>query len=245
MTGRLCVGTSGFAYPEWRPEFYPADLKNDAMLGYYAGRLSSVEINYTFYREPSAKTIALWGERTPPDFTFALKANRKITHDARLKDVDEVLDRFLQSASRLGSRLGPVLFQCPPSLKYDADLLDAFLARLPAGDIPGAGKYRFAMEFRNATWDDDEVRKKLQSNGVSWCVADTDEADAPMVRTARDFVYFRLRKLAYDDERLSTWAKEVAGLLNDGSDAYVYFKHEDTASGAMYALRFRELVETA
>ncbi|MFN2642625.1 MAG: DUF72 domain-containing protein [Actinomycetota bacterium] len=245
MSGRLFVGTSGFAYTEWRPEFYPQDLKNDGMLSYYAERLLSVEINYTFYREPSAKTVAQWVERTPEQFNFALKANRKITHTARLADVDEVLDRFLRSASQLGPRLGPILFQLPPTLKYRAELLDGFLARLPAGDMPGAGLYRFAMEFRNATWDCNEVRDKLTANNVSWCVADTDEQDAMMVRTAPQFAYFRLRKLSYDDETLAKWSKEVASLLRDGADAYVYFKHEDTASGVMYAFRFRELVAAA
>lgn len=242
MSGKLYVGTSGFAYPEWKPDFYPADLKNDAMLSYYAERLPSVEINYTFYREPAQKTIDMWSQRTHENFSFALKANRKITHDRRLGDVDEILDRFLANASRLGSRLGPILFQTPPSLKYSAELLDGFLARLPAGDMPGAGRFRFAMEFRNATWESDEVYDKLAANGVSWCVSDTDERDAPMRVTAKDFAYLRLRKLNYDEDGLKKWAAEVSALLEDGGDAYVYFKHEDTASGVLFALQFRELI---
>ncbi len=242
MSGRLYVGTSGFAYKEWKPEFYPADLKNDAMLSYYAERLPSVEINYTYYREPAQKTIDTWTSRTPGDFMFALKANKKITHDRRLGDVDEVLERFLTTVRALGERLGPILFQCPPSLKYDAALLDAFLARLPAGDMPGAGAYRFAMEFRNATWEDDEVYDKLAANNVAWCVSDTDERDAPMQRTSKEFAYLRLRKLEYDDEALKRWATRARELLDDGADAFVYFKHEDTASGVLFALKFRELV---
>jgi uncharacterized protein YecE (DUF72 family) len=244
MSGKLYVGTSGFAYKEWKPEFYPADLKSDAMLAYYAERLPSVEINYTFYREPAQKTIDTWAGQTRQDFAFALKANRKITHDRRLGDVDEVLDRFLRTVEKLGSRLGPILFQCPPTLKYDAALLDAFLARLPAGDMPGAGNFRFAMEFRSSTWEDDEVYDKLASNNVAWCVSDTDERDTPMRRTSKEFAYLRLRKLEYDDDRLKRWAGCVNELLQDGGDAYVYFKHEDTASGVLFAQKFREIVGT-
>lgn len=242
MSGQLFVGTSGFAYPEWKPEFYPADLKNDAMLGYFSERLPSVEINYTFYREPSQKTIETWSSRTPESFKFALKANRKITHERRLGDVDDVLSRFLTTAERLGSRLGPILFQCPPSLKYDSALLDAFLARLPGGDMPGAGSFKFAMEFRNVTWESNEVYEKLGAGGVAWCVSDSDERDAPMRRTAKDFAYLRLRKLDYGDDALKKWAGEVSALLDDGADVFVYFKHEDTASGALFAMKFREMV---
>lgn len=240
MRGTLFVGTSGFAYPEWKPEFYPSDLRNDDMLSYYASRLPSVEINYTFYREPSQKTIAQWAERTPPEFAFAWKANRKITHDRRLGDVDDVLERFLDSAARLGERLGPVLFQCPPTLRYDEALLDAFLARLPGGDMPNA--CRCAMEFRHESWETDGVRERLAANGVAWCVSDTDERDAAMVRTAKDFVYLRLRKLSYSDDALAEWSRRIREALEDGADTHVYFKHEDTASGALYALRLRELL---
>lgn len=243
MAGSLFVGTSGFAYPEWRPDFYPADLKNDDMLGFYASKLTSVEINYTFYREPSPKTIQKWAAQTPGDFTFTLKANRKITHERRLGDVDDVLERFVDSARMLGPRLGTILFQTPPTLRYDAEVLDAFLARLPGGDMPNA--CRFAMEFRHASFDSDEVRDKLRANDVAWCVSDTDEQDAPMTRTANDFVYLRLRKIVYDDDAFKGWSVLIREAMDDGSDAFVYFKHEDTASGAMYASRMRELLADA
>jgi uncharacterized protein YecE (DUF72 family) len=234
------VGTSGFAYTEWKPDFYPADLKNDAMLTYYASRLPSVEINYTFYREPADTTIAGWVDRTPEDFRFALKANRKITHRQRLNDTDEILDRFLSSARRLGARLGPLLFQCPPTLRYDPETLTGFVARLPGGEMPNL--CRAAMEFRHPSFDAPEVRELLAANDVAWCVADTDDRDASLSRTSKSFVYLRLRKVAYDDDALKRWAEDVREVLDDGADAYVYFKHEDTAAGAMYALAFRDLV---
>jgi uncharacterized protein YecE (DUF72 family) len=239
VSGRLFAGTSGFAYPEWKPEFYPAELRNDDMLPYYASKLSSVEINYTFYREPSAKTIEKWAAQTPAEFTFTLKANRKITHVRRLGDTDDVMERFLDAARPLGSRLGTILFQLPPTMRYDAGVLDAFLARIPGGDMPNA--CRAAMEFRHPSFDSEEVRAKLRANDVAWCVSDTDEHDAPMSRTAA-FVYLRLRKLVYDDEALKRWAERIGAAMSDGADAFVYFKHEDTASGALYALRLRELL---
>ncbi|MGZ6548568.1 MAG: DUF72 domain-containing protein, partial [Actinomycetota bacterium] len=146
MRGKLFVGTSGFAYKEWKPEFYPDDLKAADMLSFYSRRFNSVEINNTFYRMPTEKQTATWAEQTPEDFTFTLKAPQKITHIARLRDVDENLEFFLNTARAMGSRLGCILFQCPPSLKYDAGLLGSFLALLPGQP------FRFAMEFRHDSW---------------------------------------------------------------------------------------------
>lgn len=236
--GRLYVGTSGFAYAEWKPEFYPADLKSKDFLSYYARHFPSVEINATFYRAPNEKTLNAWVEQTPEGFRFTLKASRRITHDGRLRDVDDVLEYFLRTAKTLGPRLGAILFQCPPSLRYDPAVLDSFLARLPGGE-----EFRFAMEFRHRSWEADEVRDKLAGNGVAWCVADTDERDAPMVRTADRFAYLRLRKLDYDDRALGEWAGHLRALLDGGADAYVYFKHEDEPTGPLYALRLRETLE--
>jgi uncharacterized protein YecE (DUF72 family) len=210
------------------------------MLDFYASRLPSVEINYTFYREPAQKTVDGWVARTPNDFRFALKANRKITHTKRLVGVDDVLQRFLDSVRPLGERLGPILYQTPPTLPYDARVLDAFLARLPAGDMPNPRLA--AMEFRHESFDTRQCREKLAANGVAWCVADTDERDATMIRTSERFVYIRLRKLTYEDDALKRWAEAIGAVLDDGADAYVFFKHEDTAAGAMYALTLKEML---
>lgn len=237
MSGHLYLGTSGFAYKEWKPEFYPADLKNGDMLRYYSERFSSVEMNNTFYRTPTEKLLRQWTEQTPESFVFTLKAPQKITHFARLRDPEENLSYFLGAARALDKRLGCILFQCPPSLPYDADLLDHFLAALPGEP------FRFAMEFRHQSWQSDEVKEKLAANNVAWCVADTDESRAPMVRTLESFVYLRLRGLEYTEEDLGAWAKETIAVLKNSGDAYVYFKHEDDPSGIRFAQRFRELVE--
>jgi uncharacterized protein YecE (DUF72 family) len=237
MRGRLLVGTSGFSYTEWKPEFYPADLKAAGMLAYYSRRFPSVEINNTFYRAPTEKVLRQWTEQTPEDFVFTLKAPQRITHVARLHDVEETLGYFLRTAKVLDRRLGCILFQCPPSLRSDLGLLDGFLAALPGEP------FRFAMEFRHESWAADDAREKLAANGVAWCVADTDERAAPMVRTSDRFVYLRLRGLNYTEDDLKAWAEEARSALESGVDAYVYFKHEDDPSGVRFGLRFRELVE--
>jgi uncharacterized protein YecE (DUF72 family) len=236
MRGRLFVGTSGFAYREWKPEFYPADLKAADMLSFYSRRFNSVEINNTFYRAPTEKVLTTWSEQTPEEFVFTLKAPQKITHIARLRDVEEHVDHFLRNARAMNTRLGCILFQCPPTLKYDKDLLDPFLALLPGQP------FRFAMEFRHDSWTD--AKDQLAANNVAWCVADTDEKKAPLVQTSAAFIYLRLRGLNYSDEDIQAWAKETSAVLDAGSDAYVYFKHEDDPSGVRYGLRFRELIET-
>ena len=236
MPGRLFVGTSGFAYKEWKPEFYPADLKAGDMLSFYSRRFNSVEINNTFYKMPTEKVLAQWREQTPEDFSFTLKAPQRITHFARLKNVDETLDFFLRtSRDAMGARLGMILFQCPPNLRYDKDLLDSFIALLPGQP------FRFTMEFRHDSWSD--AQEQLANNNVAWCVADTDENKAPLVQTSEAFVYLRLRGLNYTDEDIQAWAAETRGMLDKGADGYVYFKHEDDPSGVRYGLRFRQLLQ--
>src|SRR5437867_543117 len=171
MGGTLYLGTSGFAYPEWKGDFYPADIRSDAMLGYYARQFSSVEINYTFQRNPSEKSVARWIADTPERFAFSPKAHRRITHDRRLGEgAEEPLGVFLRSISPLGPRLGAVLFQCPPTFKADLARLRDFLSLLPEGG-------RYAFEFRHETWNDESVKQALAERGAAWCAADTDEAD--------------------------------------------------------------------
>ena len=238
MRGTLYVGTSGFAYREWKPEFYPADLKAADMLSFYSRRFNSVEVNNTFYKMPTEKVLAQWREQTPDNFSFTLKAPQRITHFARLKNVDENLDFFLRTAREaMDQRLGTILFQCPPTLRYDKDLLDSFLALLPGQP------FRFAMEFRHESWDG--AKQQLENNNVAWCVADTDDKKAPLVQTSEQFVYLRLRGLNYTDDDIQAWAKETTTVLQAGADGYVYFKHEDDPSGVRYGLRFQELVEAS
>lgn len=235
--GRLLVGTSGFSYKEWKPDFYPAELKNADMLRYYAERLPSVEINNTFYRMPGEKLLRGWMEETPGSFVFTLKAPQRITHVAKLANTAELLDHFLSTARVLGSKLGTILFQCPPYLRYRAELLDGFLAALPESGM------RFAMEFRHPSWSEGEAMKKLAARAVAWCTVDGEEGSPALEQTA-DFVYVRLRKPAYDEQALTRWAGELRAVLDGGADAYVYFKHEDDPGGVRYALRLQEMVGT-
>ncbi len=236
MPGRLFLGTSGFAYPEWKGDFYPADIRSDAMLSFYAQRFPSVEINYTFQRNPSEKTLAKWIADTPESFVFSLKANRAITHNRRLKpDAAEPLAEFLTAIAPLGARAGAVLFQCPPTFKADVPRLREFL-----GLLPDTG--RFAFEFRHESCRNDDVFAALSERGAAWCVADTDDYEAPFVRTAPGFAYLRLRKTFYDDETLARWAKDIGETLADGLDVYCYLKHEEEGRGVHFARTLAELV---
>src|SRR5262249_23830264 len=177
----VLIGTSGYNYPEWRGTFYPAGFPTSKMLHYYAERFSTVEINYTFYRMPSAKTLAGWDADTPDSFCFALKAPQRITHFARLKDVDEPLRYFVDTARQLGPKLGPNLFQLPTNFKQDLGRLEDLMARLPTG-------LRYAFEFRHPSWLDEAVYARLERTNAALCIADTGEATTPMIASA-DFGY--------------------------------------------------------
>src|SRR5256885_1285071 len=199
---RILVGTSGYSYKEWKGTFYPEDLPADQMLRYYASRFKTVEINNTFYRMPSEKVLLGWASEVAEGFTFVLKASRRITHDKRLTDVGEEVSYFLKTASVLGEGLGPTLFQLPPNLKKDVPRLQAFLGLLPR-------RWRAALEFRHASWFDDEVYEVLRSRDAALCVADTgEEGDAPFVSTAT-WGYFRLRRVQYHEADLAAWAERI------------------------------------
>ena len=229
---RVWAGTSGYSYKEWKGNFYPEDLDNDEMLGFYAGELPAVEINNTFYRMPTDKLLATWAEQVPPDFRFAIKASRRITHKKCLKDAEEETEYLTRTVSTLGDRLGEILFQLPPYLKKGVDRLEGFLAQLPKGT-------RAAFEFRHPSWYEDEVFEKLGAAGAALCIAEAGgEADAPNVATA-DWGYLRLRRTDYSDEDLAAWAERVRS--HPWSDAFVFFKHEDEAAGPAFAKRFLEL----
>jgi len=226
---QLYTGTSGFAYPSWKPRFYPAGMPDKKFLEHYASRLNCVEINYTFRRLPAGTTLENWVKATPATFRFACKANMRITHILRLKEVGAALDLFLRSIDPLRSsrRLGPVLFQLPPNLKSDIQLLNDFLVLLPA-DL------RFSIEFRHTSWLTDVVYDSLKAHKVSLCVAESDKLEIPEVITA-DFVYYRLRKPEYAEEERSAIAERARDLLAQDKDLYLFFKHEETPEGALYA----------
>ena len=230
---RLRVGTSGYNFPEWKGTFYPAKIKPPEMLPYYAGRLSTVEINYTFYRMPNAKTVAGWNDAVPAEFTFVLKAPQRITHIARLKDVDDPLRYFTETVRPLGPKLGPILVQLPPNFKQDLARLKDFLTLFPA-DL------RCAFEFRHASWFADDTYEALRGANAALCVADTDEGHTPFVATA-DFGYFRLRDEGYKKKDLETWAGSVRELGKTWQDAFVFFKHEEAGEGPRLAETFTAL----
>ena len=219
------IGTSGFSYKEWKGSFYPEDLPAAEMLRFYAGKFSTVEINNTFYRMPSASVLTGWAEQVPDGFTFALKASQRITHRARLKDAGDSVEFFFRIAATLGDRLGPVLFQLPPNLKKDLPRLVDFLALLPAGS-------RSAFEFRHPSWFDEEVYGALRNARAALCIAEDEDLATPLVATT-GWGYLRLRRQDYGPESLSEWRGRIAGQA--WSEVFVYFKHEDEAHGPLFA----------
>jgi uncharacterized protein YecE (DUF72 family) len=205
------------------------------MLAYYVERFATVEINATFYRMPNARTLAAWAATAPAGFTYVLKAPQQITHFARLRDVDEPLRYFSDTADALGDKLGPLLFQLPPNFKKAADRLGALLAAVPA-------RRRVALEFRHESWFDDEVYALLRARNAALCVAETEEGATPAIATA-DFGYLRLRAVEYTDEQLRGWLDTLARIGAGWREAYVFFKHEDTGTGPALARRFLALHE--
>jgi uncharacterized protein YecE (DUF72 family) len=235
MMGTLYLGTSGFAYDQWKGPFYPPGTKQQEMLPFYAKRFTSVEINYTFRQQPAEKTLVTWRDATPEGFLITLKAHQRITHWLRLANADESVATFLDRAKVLGSRLGTILFQCPPNLPFDRALIENFLGFLPP-------MYRYAFEFRHPSWA--EAKDILAAQGAAWCLAETDESPAPDTPLqAEPFVYLRLRKLEYTDDEIRTWAGRVSGALDRGADVFCYFKHEEKGAGPIFAERLAELVE--
>jgi len=235
MAGTLYLGTSGFAYDEWKGPFYPEKLRQREMLPFYAGRFNSVEINYTFRQQPAENTLVTWRDATPDGFAFTLKAHQRITHWLRLANADEAVSAFLDRAKLLGTRLGTILFQCPPNLPYDRKLIEAFLAYLPP-------TFRCAFEFRHPSWT--EARPVLASQGAAWCVAETDDSLVPndFRIPASPFSYLRLRKTEYSDDDLAAWSRRIGSALAEGSDVYCYFKHEEKGAGPILAERLAALL---
>jgi uncharacterized protein YecE (DUF72 family) len=234
--GKIYAGTSGWAYASWKPDFYPAKLASAKFLGYYASRLNSVELNYTFRRWVTKKLLTGWIAATPAEFKFAVKANQSITHIKRLRDVAKTTSDFVASLEPLEAvgKLGPVLFQLPPYLKCDLALLEEFLRELPRGT-------RIAMEFRHASWFADDVYERLGRANVALCEAESDKLVTPEIATA-NFRYFRLRMAEYSAATRKKISKRVTDAARNG-DVFVYFKHEDTPEGALYAEKLLKAAE--
>ncbi|MFL6302216.1 MAG: DUF72 domain-containing protein [Candidatus Sulfotelmatobacter sp.] len=236
---QLFAGTSGWAYPSWRPDFYPEKLAQKKFLSYYATKLNTVEVNFTFRQLVKETTVQNWMQESPSHFKFGIKAHQVITHIKRLKGTQDFVPRFLQTIEPLAAagKLGPVLFQLPPNLKADAPLLKDFLSSVPR-TVPTAFEFRHDSWFSDATWD------VLRLCNAALCVAETETLTTPDVVTA-PFVYYRFRKPTYTGEERTSMIDRVRQHLADGRDVFAYFKHEETAAGALYAVDLLKYVETA
>jgi uncharacterized protein YecE (DUF72 family) len=228
------IGTSGFQYPEWKGSFYPEKISAKQMLPYYAERFGSTEINYSFHRIPSRKTIEAWAAATPERFKFSFKAPQKVTHFARLRDCADTLRYFSDVVMALGEKLGAVLFQLPPGFKKDAPLLASFLHDF-------GSEIRGAFEFRHPSWFADDVLACLREHNVALCIAESDKLIAPTVATA-DFGYLRLRREDYTPADIAKWTEFVRAQTG-WRDAFVHFKHEEGGLGPKFAQEFKHLAE--
>jgi len=228
----LLVGTSGYSYKEWKGTFYPEKIPPKEMLHYYGERLSTVEINATFYRMPQPSMLANWKEQVPPTFRFALKAPQRITHFKRLNETDEETKYFFETASVLADQLGVVLFQLPPNMKKDLPRLEIFLAQLPPAT-------RAAFEFRHPTWFDDDVLDLLRNQNRALCVSDTDDMPTTHIDKTADWGYLRLRRVQYSEENLTEWLGRIRN--QNWQETFLFFKHEDAGTGPKLAAQFLEL----
>lgn len=227
---RLFIGTSGWAYPSWKPGFYPEKLAQTKFLTYYASQLNTVEVNLTFRQLLKDTTARKWIEQTPQNFRFTIKAHQVITHIKRLKNAEEFLHRFIGTIEPLSQagKIGCVLFQLPPNMKADPRLLDDFLSIIPRG-------LKTAFEFRHESWFADDIFSCLKQHNRALCVAETEERLTPDVVTA-DFCYYRYRKPEYTADERQAMVRRMQEHLWNGRDTYAYFKHEETPQGAIYAV---------
>ncbi|MGH9565711.1 MAG: DUF72 domain-containing protein [Candidatus Angelobacter sp.] len=224
------VGTSGWAYAGWKPDFYPAKLAQKNFLQYYSKQLNTLEVNFTFRQLVKETTVAKWIAETPANFRFGIKAHQVITHIKRLQKTDDFLPRFIGTIAPLAQvgKMGPVLFQLPPNMKVDVAVLEEFLGALPRGVMA-------AFEFRHESWFTDAVFDLLKKHNRALCVAETEERVTPDVVTA-DFAYYRYRKPEYSAEERKQMVGRLREHLSVGRDVFAYFKHEETPQGAIYAV---------
>ena len=227
---QLYVGTSGWAYPSWKPEFYPAKLAQTKFLTHYSSQLNTVEVNLTFRQLLKETTAQKWITQTPEHFRFGIKAHQVITHIKRLKNTEDFLPRFLGTIEPLAraGKLGPVLFQLPPNMKADPKLLGEFMATLPK-------VIQTAFEFRHESWFGDDIFTLLKQHNRALCIAETEERLTPDVVTA-DFCYYRYRKPEYSTEERQAMVRRMHEHMASGRDVFAYFKHEETSQGALYAV---------
>ncbi|MFZ5853015.1 MAG: DUF72 domain-containing protein [Chloroflexota bacterium] len=239
MDGRLYTGTSGFAYRDWVPTFYPPGTRREDLLRSYATRLAACELNNTYYRQPTPGRIAAWVAATPPGFRFTAKAQRGGSIRALLSDPGAVLPWLTAPMTALGERLGSVLFRVPAEVERDDRRLTALLLAWPAG-LP------LTIEFQNPSWFDDDVFALLRSAGAVLCATETDDdPEPPSLRLTGPFVYLRLRRTAYTPEELGAWVDRIEPFLRAGHDAFVFFRHDAGGDSALRAVEFSRRAEAA
>ncbi|MFQ5882750.1 MAG: DUF72 domain-containing protein [Candidatus Methylomirabilales bacterium] len=239
MGGRAYIGTSGWSYPHWRGVFYPRTLPGEAWLNHYVTFFETVELNNTFYQLPETATFRQWYREAPERFVFAVKGSRFITHMKKLQETREASRRFLRRVAILNDKLGPVLFQLPPRFRCNPERLASFTDRLPT-------RYRYAFEFRDATWFVPEVYVTLKTRGLAFCIFSLKDLPCPEVITA-SFVYLRFHGPGakyggkYSEEELRVWAGRIRAWLKKGLDVYAYFNNDERGYAVANAVRLREL----
>ncbi len=233
-TGRLHTGTSGFAYPAWAPRFYPPGLKADGLLRHYATRLTAVELNNTFYQQPSPSKVAAWLEATPPGFRFSVKAQRGGSYRSMTGQPEPGLPVAHRTVPGVRGRLGTVLFRVPDGLRRDDDRLAALLAAWPR-DLP------LTLEFQDPSWAVDETIAALTAAGAALCSTDLpDDPEPPTIRRTGPFLYLRLRRHDYTPGDLDAWVRRLAPFIEAGDDAFVFFRHDEVGRGAELALELAD-----
>jgi uncharacterized protein YecE (DUF72 family) len=241
MSAKYYIGCSGWHYEHWRGLYYPAELPKPKWLSFYARQFNTVELNNSFYRLPSEKAFDTWRESTPDDFVFAVKVSRFITHIKRLKNLGTSVDNFLSGAALLKEKLGPLLYQLPPSMKRNDELLQDFLSTLPS-------KYQHVIEFRHESWIDERVFDILRRHNVGLCVFDMPGFGCPLVATG-DFAYIRfhgsegLYSSSYSDEELAQWAKRIARVGQSIEASYIYFNNDAEAFAVKNAIKLKSLLQ--
>jgi len=243
MSFQCYVGTSGWHYEHWRDRFYPEGLSKGEWLKFYASHFNTVELNSSFYRLPSESAFAVWYNSSPANFTFAVKVSRFITHIKRLKDTEEAVNKFTNRARILGEKLGPLLYQLPPSMHRNDEVLDSFLSTLPRG-------MKHVFEFRHQSWLEEEVFQILRKYNAGFCIFDMPSVSCPVVATA-DFAYVRfhgstgLYFSCYSDEELADWTRKLTSLASNLETIYIYFNNDAEVFAVRNAMTLRGYLQNA
>lgn len=237
---KIFIGTSGWHYKHWIGTFYPKETKANEQLAYFLKYFDTVEINNSFYRLPTPETFDTWKRSVPDNFLFSVKASRFITHMKKLKDPVLSTEKFFNNVNFLGEKLGPILFQLPPSWQLDYQRLEEFMSHIPAG-------YQYTFEFRNETWYNEKIYDLLKKYNCAFCIYEIDRHLSPFLTTA-DFIYIRLHgpggkyEGSYSDETLSEWSDKCLKWKAEGKKVYIYFDNDQAGYAAFNALRLKDLI---